>query len=442
MPEYHAMRAWELVREAQSGRVSAQALAEHFLRRIERYDQSRGLNAVGELHPQALDEARALEESGRRDLPLFGLPILVKDNIDVAGLHTTAGSPALADNLARRDAPIVANLRRAGAIVLGKTHMTEFANYTALNMPDGYSALAGQVHSAYGAQCDPGGSSTGSAVAVSAGFCAAAIGTDTSFSIVGCATEHGIVGLKPACGALTGAGIVPISHTLDSAGPMARDVASALAVYAAMRGVPASDCTPLPARGLRLAVNRAGEEEVSGAQRQRYAELIEALRCAGAQVCEIEQPGDEPGMETLMQCEFREDLEAYLAGHDGSCKTLSSILQFYEEHPETCLRYGMHYLQAAQRAGRNEARYAQALERRAAARKRVLWALRDVDACLMAGWSGIMHFAGLPSIALPLGMGRDGAPRGMILYGADEMRLFRAALAVEDFAGPVAPPVF
>ena len=236
MPEYHAMRALELVREAQSGRVSAQELAEYFLRRIERYDQSLGLNAVGELNPQALDEAKALEENASpRDFPLFGLPILVKDNIDVAGLHTTAGSPALADNLARRDAPIVANLRRAGAVVLGKTHMTEFANYTALDMPNGYSALAGQVHSAYGAQCDPGGSSTGSAVAVSAGFCAVAIGTDTSFSIVGCAAEHGIVGLKPACGALISAGIVPISRTLDSAGPMARDVASALAVYAAMR---------------------------------------------------------------------------------------------------------------------------------------------------------------------------------------------------------------
>ena len=261
MPEYHAMRALELVREAQSGRVSAQELAEYFLRRIERYDQSLGLNAVGELNPQALDEAKALEENASpRDFPLFGLPILVKDNIDVAGLYTTAGSPALADNLARRDAPIVANLRRAGAVVLGKTHMTEFANYTALDMPNGYSALAGQVHSAYGAQCDPGGSSTGSAVAVSAGFCAVAIGTDTSFSIVGCAAEHGIVGLKPACGALISAGIVPISRTLDSAGPMARDVASALAVYAAMRGVPATDCTPLPARGLRLAVNWAGEE--------------------------------------------------------------------------------------------------------------------------------------------------------------------------------------
>lgn len=106
MPEYHAMRALELVREAQSGRVSAQELAEYFLRRIERYDQSLGLNAVGELNPQALDEAKALEENtSPRDLPLFGLPILVKDNIDVAGLHTTAGSPALADNLARRDAP-------------------------------------------------------------------------------------------------------------------------------------------------------------------------------------------------------------------------------------------------------------------------------------------------------------------------------------------------
>ena len=117
MPEYHAMRALELVREAQSGRVSAQELAEYFLRRIEHYDQSLGLNAVGELNPQALDEAKALEENvSPRDFPLFGLPILVKDNIDVAGLHTTAGSPALADNLARRDAPIVANLRRAGAV--------------------------------------------------------------------------------------------------------------------------------------------------------------------------------------------------------------------------------------------------------------------------------------------------------------------------------------
>lgn len=440
MPEYHAMRALELVREAQSGRVSAQELAEYFLRRIERYDQSLGLNAVGELNPQALDEAKALEENASpRDFPLFGLPILVKDNIDVAGLHTTAGSPALADNLARRDAPIVANLRRAGAVVLGKTHMTEFANYTALDMPNGYSALAGQVHSAYGAQCDPGGSSTGSAVAVSAGFCAVAIGTDTSFSIVGCAAEHGIVGLKPACGALISAGIVPISHTLDSAGPMARDVASALAVYAAMRGVPATDCTPLPARGLRLAVNWAGEE-AGPAQRQRYAELIEALRSAGAQVCEIEQPGDEPGMEALMQCEFREDLEAYLAEHEVPCKTLASIVRFYEAHPATCLRYGMHYLQAALAAGRSEARYAQALERRAAARERVLQELKDVDACLMAGWSDIMHFAGLPSIALPLGMAQDGTPRGMILYGTDETRLLRAALAMETFAGPIAPP--
>ena len=126
----------------------------------------------------------------------LGLPILVKDNIDVAGLHTTAGSLALSDSVATRDAPVIANLRRHGALILGKTNMTEFANYTGERMPNGYSSRGGQVRNAYDPTHDPSGSSTGSAVAVSARLCSAALGTDTSFSIVGCATENGVTGHK------------------------------------------------------------------------------------------------------------------------------------------------------------------------------------------------------------------------------------------------------
>ena len=176
-------------------------------------------------------------DSGRlnRDMPLFGLPVLVKDNIDVAGLHTTAGSLSLADNIAFHNAPIIANLRKNGALILGKTNMTEFANYTTQNMPNGYSSRGGQVKNAYAQTKDPGGSSTGSAVAMSAGFCAAAVGTDTSFSVIGCATENGVTGLKPAHGSLSSRGIIPISHTLDSAGALTRDMSDALLLYSGMR---------------------------------------------------------------------------------------------------------------------------------------------------------------------------------------------------------------
>ena len=200
MSELQQMTAIELRDLIRTRRLGVEELTRYYLDRIERYDGA--LNSVAELDGTALEQAREMD-THPDDLPLFGLPILVKDNIDVCGLHTTAGSLALADNVARTDAPVVANLRRNGAIILGKTNMTEFANYTTQGMPNGYSSRGGQVLHAYDRARDPSGSSTGSAVAMAAGFCAAAVGTDTSFSVVVCAAENGVTGLKPPVGRLS-----------------------------------------------------------------------------------------------------------------------------------------------------------------------------------------------------------------------------------------------
>ncbi|HUA53232.1 MAG TPA: amidase family protein, partial [Candidatus Sulfotelmatobacter sp.] len=210
-----------------AGRTSASALARAYLARIEAYDRAGpALNAVREVNPDALAIAAGLDGAKpdpRR--PLAGIPILIKDNIATGDAqHTTAGSLALADAHAKRDATVVARLRRAGAVILGKVNLTEFANILAVGMPAGYSSLGGQVLNPYAPARDdnfspivsPGGSSAGSAVAVAAGLAAAAIGTETSGSLLSPASQNGVVTVKPTVGLISRAGIVPIAESQDT----------------------------------------------------------------------------------------------------------------------------------------------------------------------------------------------------------------------------------
>lgn len=433
MASWHNMAAVQQLEALRQGRVTAEELTQHYLRRIRRY---RSLNAVAEVDPMAIAQAQALDAARDRSLPLFGLPILVKDNIDVCGLHTTAGSLALADNMAQADAPIVENLRRNGAVILGKTNMTEFANWVTQGMPGGYSARGGQVVHPYDRKRDPSGSSTGSAVAVAAGLCAAAIGTDTSFSIVACAGEHGAAGFKAAHGALPLAGIVPIASTLDMPGPIARNVADALLIYRGMGGrLPQMQSTP--PRELRIAVNTANWERVAPAQLAAYERLLIHLQAAGARVSEITQP-PVPQQKTIMRCEFRRDLEAYLMGASAGMKTLGEIVAHYEADPAR-REYGMTYLTESLAASPEDADYAAALAECARMRETMTAELSGYDAVLMTGPTNVMHFTGLPSLTVPLCM--DGAlPKGAILYGADEARLVAAALTIEGFCEGVKPP--
>ena len=218
-----------------AGRTTASALVSAYLARIEVYDRNGPrLRAVREVNPDATAIAAALDSSKpdqRR--PLEGIPILIKDNIATADAqHTTAGSLALADARAKRDATVVERLRAAGAVILGKANLTEFANILAIGMPAGYSSLGGQVKNPHAPELDdkgvpivlPGGSSSGSAVAVAAGLAAAAIGTETSGSLLSPATQNGVVTVKPTVGLVSRAGIIPIAHSQDTAGPSTRTV--------------------------------------------------------------------------------------------------------------------------------------------------------------------------------------------------------------------------
>lgn len=433
MANWHDMTAMQQLEALRQGQVTAEELTKHYLRRIRRY---RNLNAVAEVDETALAQARALDAAGERSLPLFGLPILVKDNIDVRGLHTTAGSLALTDNVAQADATVIENLRQNGAVILGKTNMTEFANWVTQGMPGGYSARGGQVVHPYDRKRDPSGSSTGSAVAVAAGLCAAAIGTDTSFSIVACAGEHGVAGFKAAHGALPLQGIVPIASTLDMPGPIARTLSDALLIYRGMGGhLP--ELQPTPPERMRIALNMANREHVAPAQLAAYERLLICLQVSGARVSEITQP-PVPQQKAIMRCEFRRELEAYLAGSAASRKTLAEIVAHYEAAPAR-RKYGITYLTESLASSPEDAEYAAAIAERARLREDVLAELAEYDAVLVTGPTNVMHFTGLPSLTVPLFM--DGMlPKGVILYGADETRLLSAALTIERFCEGVKPP--
>ena len=392
------------------------------------------LNCIAELDETAAEQAKA-QEADKQDGLLAGIPVLVKDNIDVKGLHTTAGSLALADNIAREDAPVVRNLRRNGAVILGKTNMTEFANYVTDGMPGGYSSRGGQVVHAVNPKLSPAGSSSGSAVAVAAGIVPMAVGTDTSHSITGCAMFNGICGLKPPVGALSAEGIIPIARTLDSAGAMARNLTDALKLYSAMRDEPLPELKPLKINGLRIAVNRANSKALKISQKRFLNSLLQKLEAGGAVTGEVDQEAATE-MPVIMQWEFRPMLEEYLEKTTAQRKTLAEIVAYYEANPDTMMRYGITLLRAAldkTPGGLQGKPYLEALEARREAIERVTAEIENYDAVLMTGPTSIMHFCGLPTVTVAGGRKNlRGVNETVILYGKDEYRLYEAALAIEQ----------
>lgn len=394
-----------------------------------------GLNCIAEL-----DETAAVESgkcSGNAHFPpLSGMPILVKDNIDVKGFRTTAGSLALADNMALNDAPIIQNLRRNGAVIIGKSNMTEFANYVSTKMPGGYSSRGGQVIHAVKSGLDPLGSSTGSAVAVAAGIVPMAVGTDTSHSITACAMGNGICGLKPPAGVLSQEGIIPISKTFDSAGAMAQNVSDTLKLYSAMRDEPLPEITQTPAGKLRISVNIANAD-MNPQERRTYLDgVIETLRNNGVVISEVNQPPT-PELPSIMKREFGTGLEAYLIKSGAKLKTLKQIVEYYEAHPDTMMKYGCDLLRGALYDSSQEAyvveEYQKAMKSRANEMQRITKEISDYDAVLITGPTYANHLCGLPTITVAGGtLDTNGVRQAVMLYGTDEFRLYAAALAVEQ----------
>jgi amidase len=357
-----------------SGRLTSEGLTRQYIARILAFDQDGpGVNSVMELNPDALAMARhadALRRQGRVLGPLHGIPVLLKGNIDTGDrMQTTAGSFGLAGAPAPRDATVAAKLRAGGAVILGKTNLSEWANFRSFNSTSGWSAVGGQTHNPYGLNRNPCGSSSGSGAAASANFAAVSLGTETDGSIVCPGNANGVVAIKPTVGLTSRAGVVPISHTQDTVGPHGRTVADAAIALSVIQSRtpdardPATAGVPLgwqgrarpaniPAdytqflnrdglRGARLGLTRQGIESAPAQVGAAFDEVIEALEAAGATVVDLDAAGFEfapaDGEFLVLVYEFRIDLRNYLATRTRvplAGKTLADAIAFNEAHAE------------------------------------------------------------------------------------------------------------
>jgi amidase len=344
-----------------SGRFTARSIAEKYLARIEAIDKrGPGVNSVIELNPDALASADALDRErqaqGPRG-PLHGIPVLIKDNIATRDrMQTTAGSLALVGSMPPKDACVAKKLRDAGAIILGKTNLSEWANIRSSHSTSGWSGRGGQTHNPYVLDRNPSGSSSGSGVAVAANLCAVAIGTETDGSIVSPANVNGIVGIKPTLGLVSRAGIIPIAHSQDTAGPMARTVIDAAILLGALAGVDSDDAATLASRGKALAdyTTFLDIKGLAGARLGVVRKLcgfhdavdklindaIDELKRQGATVvdpADITTLGQLAGAEQqVLLYELKTDLENYLVqlGDSAPVHSLQQIIEFNEQHRE------------------------------------------------------------------------------------------------------------
>ncbi|HET9249724.1 MAG TPA: amidase [Actinomycetota bacterium] len=467
--------------------LTSRALTETYLARIEAVDAT--LRSVLETNPDALEIADALDaerRSGRVRGPLHGIPVLVKDNLDTADrMKTTAGSFALGEVTPRRDAFVVERLREAGAVILGKANLSEWANFRSTRSSSGWSARGGQCHNPYDLDRSPCGSSSGSGVAVSANLCAVAVGTETDGSIVCPSSVNGIVGIKPTVGLVSRSGVVPVSHSQDTPGPMARTVADAAALLTALAGADDRDAATTDAhvepdyaafldpeglRGARIGVARrlAGFNDRVD---RLFEEALVAMRDLDA---EIVDPADlphtdeleDPELEVFLY-EFKADLEAYLGSYGPAqpYRTLADLIAFNTEHGEVEMPFFRQELfeQAAEKGPLTDPAYLEALATcRRLSRAEGIDAVMDelrLDALVapsnapawridyangdhyVGGNSTPAAVAGYPNVTVPMGFAFD-LPIGISFMGRawSEGTLIRLASAFEHATHHRRPP--
>jgi amidase len=469
----------------QSGRWTSRRLVERCLERIEALDR-RGptLRAMLALNPDALSIAArcdAERAAGRSLGPLHGIPIVIKDNIDTGDrMPTTAGSLALEGSLAARDAFVVARLRSAGAVLLGKTNLSEWANLRSTRSTHGWSALGGLSRNPYALDRSACGSSTGTAVAVSAGYVAAGVGTETDGSILCPSSTCGLVGLKPTVGLISRGGMIPISSSQDTPGPMARSVEDVAVLLQAMAGVDPADpaCAARPREDYRRALSADGLKGARlGVARKFFGvnpqldrlmeQALAVLRSAGATLVD---PADLPThgkLEDLelvvLLYELKAGLDAYLAARRAPVKSLAEVIAFNEAHADRELRFfGQDlFLKAQAKGPLSSLEYLQALEAcRRLSRREGLDAIlgkERLDALVAPtggsgcgptwttdlingdpSFGGVFSWtpaavAGYPSITVPAGS-LSGLPVGISFLGAawSEATLLRLAYAFEQ----------
>lgn len=477
----------ELSHALAAGETSSEALVSAYIDRIEGVDRAGPrLNSVIAINPDALALAREADADGHDGRgPLHGVPILVKDNIETLdAMPTTAGSLALKDNVTGRDAPVVARLRAAGAIILGKTNLSEWANIRSSSSMSGWSAVGGQVRNPYALDRTPCGSSSGSGAAVAASLAAGALGTETDGSVVCPAAINGLVGFKPSVGLVSRTHIVPISHSQDTAGPMARTVEDAAILLDAMAGPDPADKATLniadrpsgfaagldaeALRGVRVGVIRDGDDPALLA---RFDAALTAMKTAGAVLVAVDQPkldGMGEAEFAVLLTELKADLNAYLETTPlaVTTRTLDDVIAFNRANAAAEMPFfGQEtFEQAAKTKGLADPAYkaARAKSLRLAGRQGLDAMLKKHKVALLVrptygqAWlidpvygdnfkgpsaSDLPAIAGYPHLTVPMGLA-DGLPVGISFIGPawSDGRVLAAGYAFEQASQMRVPP--
>ena len=480
----------ELQERMQKGELDSRTLTQAYLDRIAAIDKAGPtLNAVIEVNPDALKEATLRDVERKTNAvrgPLHGIPILLKDNIGATPMANSAGSLALKDFRPKTDAFLVRRLRAAGAVILGKANLSEWANFRSMRSTSGWSARGGQTRNPYALDRNPCGSSSGSAVAVAANLAAASVGTETDGSIICPAAVNGVVGLKPTVGLVSREGIIPISYSQDTAGPMTRTVEGAAQMLSVMAGRDVDDPATANAawnitldyqshlrleglKGARIGVLRskfAIHPDAAAAMEM----AIKTMREAGATVVDAEIPTDgqwDDDEILLMEYEFKAGLERYLAKYDAPLKTLSQLIGYNQRYAPTEMPFfGQDLFERSNaRGGLGEEAYiaARSRARRLAGPEGIDAALKaqTLDALIApatgpawitdtvagdhfpgAGY-GAAAVAGYPSLTVPMGHS-NGLPLGIVFMGPawSEARLLELGYAYEQLTRARKPPEY
>lgn len=486
----------QMAADMTEGRRTAADLVAAYLERIDAIDRGTiDLRSIIVINPDAAQLAEALDNErrqGRVRGPLHGVPILLKDNIDTDdAMATTAGSLALADSHPGSDATVAARLRAAGAVVLAKANLSEWANFRSAHGVSGWSAVGGGCRNPYVLDRTPAGSSSGSGAAVSANLAAAALGTETDGSIVAPASANGVVGIKPTVGLTSRAGVVPISYSQDTVGPLARTVADAAAVLSAIAGPDQRDPATAEAAepgsthpdytrfldpdgltGARLGAVRqtfpnspvatALFDRVVGRMREQGAEVVDPVELPS-----WDEVADRSVERGVLKREFKSGIAAYLATRDRGPRTLADLIRFNRDNPESELRwFGQEVFELAEATdGVDDAGYPEMMAvARRLSRQEGLDAALDghrLDALVaptmspawavdmvngdpsLGGSASYAAMAGYPLISMPMGM-VDGLPVGLTLMGRrwSEPTLIRLASGFEARLGARQPPRF
>ena len=471
----------ELQTRMKTGAFSSKEITEWYLKRIQELDKKGPkINSVIEINPDALSTAISMDaerKAGRVRGLLHGIPVLIKDNIDTADkMMTTAGSLALVGNHPSKDAFIVQQLRKAGAVILGKTNLSEFANFRSSHSTSAWSSRGGQTHCPYILNRNPSGSSAGSGAATAANLCAASIGTETNGSIVSPSSTNGVVGFKPTVGLLSRSGIIPISATQDTAGPMTRTVKDAAILLSALAGVDANDKVTSESVGKSsndytsfldadsLKGKRIGVETSFMKGNAKVVALLnkalDVLKEKGATLVEVElfkltRPLGDASYEVL-QFEFKDGLNKYLANANAPVKSLKEVIDFNTRNKEAAMPFFQQeiLISSDAKAGLDSREYKEALAKSTSSRKIIddLFSEYKLDAVcgITSGpaacidivngdygtgfsFSSPAAMAGYPHITVPMGFVHE-LPVGFSIFGTaySEGKILGIAYAYEQ----------